>query len=94
MNNSDQLAKILEEMITIMSSEEKDRRLVTITNLYNRVQKANNKELSDIGREILQLCQGGMGSFFDIGSGSTELQSIRFFELSNELFDAAVGVIR
>ena len=88
-----QLAKILEEMINIMSSDKKDKRLVTITNLYNRVQKANKNELSDIRREIIRL-NGGMGSFFDMGAGSTELQSIRFFELSNKLFDAAVEVIR
>jgi hypothetical protein len=93
MNDSAQLVKILQEMVYIMSSDKQDRRLITITNLYARVQKANEKELNDIGREILQLCRGGMGSFFDIGAGSTASQSIRFFELSSKLFDAAIRVI-
>jgi hypothetical protein len=80
-------------MITIMSSDKEDIRLAVITNLYARVQKADEKELSDIGREIISL-YGGMGSFFDMGAGSTELQSIRFSKLSSKLFDAAVEVIR
>jgi len=93
MNNLDQIIKILQEMITIMSSDKEDIRLAVITNLYARVQKADEKELSDIGREIISL-YGGMGSFFDMGAGSTELQSIRFSKLSSKLFDVAVEVIR
>jgi hypothetical protein len=93
MNNLNQIIKILQEMITIMSSDKEDIRLAVITNLYARVQKADEKELSDIGREIISL-YGGMGSFFDMGAGSTELQSIRFSKLSSKLFDAAVEVIR
>ena len=93
MNNLDQIIKILQEMITIMSSDKEDIRLAVITNLYARVQKADEKELSDIGREIISL-YGGMGSFFDMGAGSTELQSIRFSKLSSKLFEAAVEVVR
>lgn len=93
MNNLNQIIKILQEMITIMSSDKEDIRLAVITNLYARVQKADEKELSDIGREIISL-YGGMGSFFDMGAGSMELQSIRFSKLSSKLFDAAVEVIR
>jgi hypothetical protein len=94
MDKSDKLIFILKEMTNLLSSvEDEEIRLPVIRNLYNRSKEANDEELSVIGREILQLCRGGMGSFFDEGLVDGKGDYL-FRKLTAELFDAAVEVIR
>lgn len=92
------LTYVLEEMSNLLSSVGEERRSNTIRGLYNRSKYADTKELSIIGREIMSLFQGGMGSFFNDlvlqSKGQVlEKENDELDTLKIELFNTALEVI-
>jgi hypothetical protein len=93
------LTNALEKMMNLLASAGEERRANTIKKLYNRSKYADTKELSVIGREVIRLFQGGMGSFFNdlvlqSKGKALENENIELDTLENELFNAALEVIK